>query len=78
MTTRPTERWNALPRGTRFVLVNERVPRANAWCAVCCTEIARGYVRDPHTRLLYCDPQCFAEHEMASMPAAVREARRVS
>ncbi len=53
------------PPGMKFVLVNERIPRANAWCALCCTRIDRGYVRDPHTRLLYCDTQCFTEHEKA-------------
>jgi hypothetical protein len=66
------------PRLPRFVLVNERVPRANACCASCCTTIERGYVRDPQTRLLYCDAQCFAEHERTSGPAGTRHARRVS
>ena len=81
MTTRQIEefqRRDALARGMRFVLVNERSPRTDASCAVCCTRIDRGYVRDPQTRLLYCDAQCFADHERMSEPAHVRDARRVS
>ena len=66
MTTRPIEVFDPciLPgRGTRFVVVNDRAPRADAYCAVCCASIERGYVRDPHTRLMYCDADCFTEHE---------------
>jgi hypothetical protein len=69
---------DVLLQRTRFVLVNERVPRAQAWCTVCCARIERGYVRDPHTRLLYCDPQCFAEHEQMTSPATAHHARKVS
>jgi len=81
MTMRSTDsfaRRDGVPRLTRFVLVNERVPRANAFCAVCCTKIEHGYVRDPHTRLLYCDAACFAEHEEMSLPVGRQQARRVS
>jgi hypothetical protein len=49
-------------RWTRFVLVNDRVPRANADCALCCRKIEKGYVRESQTRLLYCDMPCFAGH----------------
>ena len=52
-------------RWTRFVLVNDRVPRANADCALCCRKIEKGYVRESQTRLLYCDMQCFAGHPIA-------------
>ena len=52
-------------RWTRFVLVNDRVPRANADCALCCRKIKKGYVRESQTRLLYCDMQCFAGHPIA-------------
>ena len=62
----------------RFVLVNERSPRAEAFCAVCCAGIDRGYVRDPQTRLLYCDAECFADHERMGNPAHARDARRAS
>ena len=81
MTTRPIEdfkRCDGVSRRMRFVLVNERTPRADACCALCCATIERGYVRDPHSRLLYCDAQCFSEHEQTSTPAAARHARRVS
>ena len=50
-------------RWTRFVIVNNRAPRAETRCVLCCARIEQGYVRDPHTRLLYCDAQCFTEHE---------------
>jgi hypothetical protein len=81
MTTRPIEdsRFRDVPaRGMRFVLVNERSPRADAYCAVCCTRIDRGYVRDAQTRLLYCNELCFADHERMGIPARMRDARRVS
>jgi len=81
MTTRPIEsfaRRDAVPSLTRFVLVNERTPRDNACCALCCGRIEHGYVRDPHTRLLYCDAACFTEHEKMSLPVTTRPARRVS
>jgi len=52
-------------RGTRFVLVNDRVPRGEAYCALCCGKIEKGYVRESQTRLLYCDTQCFAGHAIA-------------
>ena len=81
MTTYPIEnfkRRDVPARGMRFVLVNWRSPRADAHCAVCCTRIDGGYVRDPQTRLLYCDAQCFADHERMDDPARARDARRVS
>jgi hypothetical protein len=43
-----------------FVLVNERMPRNDAHCALCGGAIEKGYVRDFRTRLIYCDTQCFA------------------
>jgi len=49
-----------IPRWTRFVLVNNRVPNANAICVTCGTRIERGYVRQPETRRVYCDARCFA------------------
>jgi hypothetical protein len=81
MTTRLIEDFSRrdLPvRGMRFVLVNERSPRADASCAACGTRIDRGYVRDAQTRRLYCDAQCFALHDQIGSPARTRDARRVS
>jgi hypothetical protein len=62
----------------KFVLVNGRVPRADAYCALCCAKIERGYVRDPQTRLIYCDPHCFTGHEKMAMAVIVNRSRRAS
>jgi ribosomal protein L24E len=50
---------------TRFVLVNDRVPRRDADCALCGSKIEKGYVRESQTHLFYCDTQCFAGHAIA-------------
>jgi hypothetical protein len=63
---------------TRFILVNDRVPRADAYCALCCAKIEQGYARESQTRLLYCDAQCFAGHEKWATAAIERRARSVS
>jgi ribosomal protein L24E len=52
-------------RRTRFVFVNDRVPRTEAHCALCGRKIEKGYVRQSQTRVLYCDTQCFAGHAIA-------------
>ena len=62
----------------KFVLVNDRVPRLDANCALCCAKIERGYVRDPQTRLVYCDPHCFTGHEKMAMAVIVNRSRRAS
>jgi hypothetical protein len=51
---------SGFPRGIRFVLVNNRIPRTDEHCALCGGLIEKGYVRDSQTRLIYCDTQCFA------------------
>jgi hypothetical protein len=66
------------PPRPRFVLVNERVPRTDANCALCCTKIERTYVRELQTRLVYCDARCFAGHGKKSMAGLWSRARRVS
>jgi hypothetical protein len=81
MTTRLIEdfsRRDVPVHGMRFVLVNERSPRADASCAACRTRIDRGYVRDAQTRLLYCNAQCFADEARIGNPVRTRDARRVS
>jgi hypothetical protein len=45
---------------TRFVIVNDRLPRTDEHCALCGGRIEKGYIRDSRTRLIYCDTQCFA------------------
>jgi hypothetical protein len=56
------------PPRTRFILVNDCVLRTKASCTQCRKQIERGYLRALGTRLLYCDAQCFAEHENSVMP----------
>jgi len=62
----------------RFVLVNDRVPRLDANCTVCSAKIESGYVRDPQTRRVYCDAQCFAGRGRMSWTAFVNRPRRAS
>jgi hypothetical protein len=47
-------------RQTRFVLVNDRVPRTGRKCELCGNIVEKGYVRDARTRLIYCDAECLA------------------
>jgi hypothetical protein len=44
----------------RFILVNDRMPRVDVHCALCCTKIAASYVREINTRFYYCSRGCFA------------------
>jgi hypothetical protein len=60
MSANPSFAADRLPYRTRFVLVNNRVPRTDEHCALCGDIVEKGYVRDSQTRLIYCDPQCFA------------------
>ena len=46
----------------RFILVNDRMPRVDVHCALCCTKIAASYVREINTRFYYCGRGCFASH----------------
>jgi hypothetical protein len=79
MNTSPTiPDSTGFPPRTKFVLVNDCVPRTDASCAQCRAKIERGYVRALRTRLLYCDAQCFTGHEKSVMTAIVSRARRVS
>jgi hypothetical protein len=68
----------ALPGGIRFVLVNDRVPRSDTNCALCCKKIETGYVRELQTRLVYCNPQCFSGHQKMAFLAVEDRARKVS
>jgi hypothetical protein len=62
----------------RFVLVNDRAPRTDTTCALCALKIKNGYVRAPQTGLIYCNAQCFAEHENRTALAFKRDTRKVS
>ena len=63
---------------TRFVIVNDRVPRTDGHCALCGRIIEKGYVRDSQTRLIYCDTQCFPGEADMAMPVIKNRARKVS
>lgn len=58
-------RKDGFPHRVSFVLVNDRVPPADADCGLCGCKIEKGYVRESRTHLLYCDIQCFAGHAIA-------------
>ena len=65
-------------RPTRFVVVNDRIPRTDGHCALCGRIIERGYVRDSQTRLIYCDTQCFPGEAEVPVPVIKNRARKVS
>jgi hypothetical protein len=46
----------------KFVLVNNRTPYPQSFCALCCEPIAETYLRDIATRLSYCDYRCYLGH----------------
>jgi hypothetical protein len=62
----------------RFVLVNGREPRSDTTCALCSLIIKNEYVRAPQTGLIYCDAQCFAEHEKMTALTLKKNVRKVS
>jgi len=62
----------------RFVLVNDHAPRTDTTCALCSLKIKNGYVRAPWTGLIYCDAECFAEHEKMTASALKSDVRKVS
>ena len=65
-------------RRTRFVLVNDRVPRTSQHCALCGDLIEKGYVRDSQTRFIYCDMQCFPGEADVAIPVIKDRARKAS
>jgi len=67
-----------LPHRTKFVLVNDRVPRTDGHCALCGSIIENGYVRDSQTRLIYCDTQCLPGKAYTAVPVIKDRARKVS
>jgi hypothetical protein len=58
---------SGFPQRTWFVLVNDQIPRVDGYCAFCHQKIEKGYVREPQARVLYCDPECFAERATTIM-----------
>jgi hypothetical protein len=67
-----------LPYRTRFVLVNDRVPRTDQRCALCGGIVEKGYVRHSQTRLIYCDTRCLAGGSYMSMSPLNGRRRKVS
>ena len=78
MSTNPSFAADRLAYRTRFVLVNDRVPRTHQRCALCSEIVEQGYVRDSQTRLIYCDAQCLAGGSHTTMPLLNGRARKVS
>jgi hypothetical protein len=62
----------------RFVLVNDRMPRDDAYCTLCCEKIRETYVRDIQTCLFYCDHRCFGGHIKMTTLALKHHTRLVS
>jgi hypothetical protein len=46
----------------KFVLVNERSPRRQAFCVSCDEPIGAGYLREIGTHLTYCNHDCYERH----------------
>jgi hypothetical protein len=62
-------------RHMKFVLVNGRRPRPEAWCALCCEPIGESYVRELTTRLSYCSHECYLGHCKLAVSALAEQAR---
>jgi hypothetical protein len=78
MSTNLTFAPGGLPCQTRFVLVNDRVPRTDQHCALCGGIVEKSYVRDSQTRLIYCDAQCFAGGARITLSGIKNRERKVS
>ena len=65
-------------RQTRFLIINDRLPRTDEHCALCGGRIEEDYVRDSRTRLIYCDTQCFAGRARMALPIVQNCGRKVS
>lgn len=64
----------------RFMLINDRVPRGATYCDACCALIEEGesYVREPVTRLAYCDHKCYHFHVVMCIQEIEDAARSIS
>jgi hypothetical protein len=63
------------PADIGFVVVNNRVPRADALCALCGTKIEQAYVHELQTRFLYCDARCLAGYQKMMVSGRARRVR---
>jgi hypothetical protein len=66
------------PSRAKFVLVNDRTPRDDACCFMCCRPIEQGYLREARTRLLFCSTECFGVHEQPAKVNADQRTRQAS
>jgi len=62
----------------RFILVNDRTPRSDADCALCCAKITGGYVREINTKFCYCSRDCFLRHSKLGQLVLEHHARAAS
>jgi hypothetical protein len=53
---------NGAASDVRFILVNGRAPRPQAFCVMCDQPIEKSYLREVGTHLIYCDHNCYANH----------------
>jgi hypothetical protein len=61
----------------RFVLVNERAPRREAFCVSCEQPILAGYLREIGTYLTYCSHDCYEDHCKSALLALEIRTRAV-
>ena len=66
------------PRAIRFVVVNNRVPCTDQYCALCRDLIEKSYIRDPRTQLAYCDSECFPGLTHEVVPVVQHRGRTAS
>jgi hypothetical protein len=78
MNTQSSFGTGGFPHQTRFVLVNDRVPRTGRKCALCGNIVEKGYVRDARTRLIYCDTECLPRRVDITKSLINDSARKVS
>lgn len=61
-----------------FMIVNDRQPRADAYCGFCCEPIVDGYIREIGTRILYCCYEHYRAHVQSAVLAIEHHPRLVS
>jgi ribosomal protein L24E len=66
------------PNRIKFILVNDRTPRTETCCFLCCRPIEQGYLREARTSLFFCSNECFGLYEQPVKPAAERVTRQAS
>ena len=62
----------------RFILVNDRTPRPDAHCALCCSKLKGSYFREISTRFCYCSRGCFLSHSRLGQLVIEHRAKAVS